>query len=193
MLRKSSPLGLSLYTLGVAFQKLQLSRAAAQNYQAGPWFRSVRVGRHAEPAHAVPRFRPQLRLVDVVHRVSCENVHDNRSCCTVKWCVSGPTHTHCHGPYYFRFQHWNRSLQSMLLYFAACRKKKAVHKTTSTDDKRLQNTLKRLGVNTIPSIEEVNIFMDTEVIHFVNPKGVPPRAYQRSIEDISDVLCLLYQ
>jgi len=26
------------------------------------------------------------------------------------------------------------------------RKKKAVHKTTTTDDKRLQNTLKRLGM-----------------------------------------------
>ncbi|DBB16148.1 TPA: hypothetical protein ACH3X3_015149 [Trebouxia sp. C0006] len=50
------------------------------------------------------------------------------------------------------------------------RKKKAVHKTTSTDDKRLQNTLKRLGVNTIPGIEEVNIFMDDTVIHFTNPK-----------------------
>jgi rRNA maturation endonuclease Nob1 len=36
------------------------------------------------------------------------------------------------------------------------RKHKAVHKTTSTDDKRLQNTLKRLGVNTIPGIEEVS-------------------------------------
>lgn len=54
----------------------------------------------------------------------------------------------------------------------ACRKKKAVHKTTSTDDKRLQNTLKRLGVNTIPGIEEVNIFMDDTVIHFANPKGM---------------------
>lgn len=53
----------------------------------------------------------------------------------------------------------------------SCRKKKAVHKTTSTDDKRLQNTLKRLGVNTIPGIEEVNIFMDDTVIHFANPKG----------------------
>lgn len=50
------------------------------------------------------------------------------------------------------------------------RKKKAVHKTTSTDDKRLQNTLKRLGVNTIPGIEEVNIFKDDTVIHFLNPK-----------------------
>ena len=52
------------------------------------------------------------------------------------------------------------------------RKKKAVHKTTTTDDKRLQNTLKRLGVNTIPGIEEVNIFKDETVIHFVNPKGM---------------------
>ncbi|KAH9548924.1 hypothetical protein CY35_11G112800 [Sphagnum magellanicum] len=50
------------------------------------------------------------------------------------------------------------------------RKKKAVHKTTTTDDKRLQSTLKRLGVNTIPGIEEVNIFLDETVIHFVNPK-----------------------
>ncbi|CAK9211702.1 unnamed protein product [Sphagnum troendelagicum] len=50
------------------------------------------------------------------------------------------------------------------------RKKKAVHKTTTTDDKRLQSTLKRLGVNTIPGIEEVNIFKDDTVIHFVNPK-----------------------
>ncbi|CAK9225062.1 hypothetical protein BDL97_04G126800 [Sphagnum fallax] len=50
------------------------------------------------------------------------------------------------------------------------RKKKAVHKTTTTDDKRLQSTLKRLGVNTIPGIEEVNIFKDETVIHFVNPK-----------------------
>ena len=45
-----------------------------------------------------------------------------------------------------------------------------MHKTTSTDDKRLQNTLKRLGVNTIPGIEEVNIFKDDTVIHFTNPK-----------------------
>ena len=50
------------------------------------------------------------------------------------------------------------------------RKHKAVHKTTSTDDKRLQNTLKRLGVNVIPGIEEVNIFKDDTVIHFTNPK-----------------------
>lgn len=51
------------------------------------------------------------------------------------------------------------------------RKKKTVHKTTTTDDKRLQNTLKRLGVTPIPGIDEVNIFKDDSVIHFVNPKG----------------------
>jgi len=51
------------------------------------------------------------------------------------------------------------------------RKKKAVHKTTTTDDKRLQNTLKRLGVNNIPAIEEVNLFKDNgTVVHFNNPK-----------------------
>mmetsp|Transcript_35489 Transcript_35489/g.55413 ORF Transcript_35489/g.55413 Transcript_35489/m.55413 type:complete len:157 (-) Transcript_35489:268-738(-) len=53
------------------------------------------------------------------------------------------------------------------------RKKKAVHKTATTDDKRLQNTLKRLGVNNIPGIEEVNLFRDNgTVIHFKNPKQV---------------------
>ena len=46
-----------------------------------------------------------------------------------------------------------------------------MHKAATTDDKRLQGTLKRLGVNTIPGIEEVNLFQGTEVIHFINPKG----------------------
>ncbi|RYR23265.1 hypothetical protein Ahy_B03g068519 [Arachis hypogaea] len=53
---------------------------------------------------------------------------------------------------------------------ASLRKKKAVHKTTTTDDKRLQSTLKRIGVNAIPAIEEVNIFKDDVVIQFLNPK-----------------------
>ncbi|KAH6810074.1 Nascent polypeptide-associated complex NAC [Perilla frutescens var. frutescens] len=39
-------------------------------------------------------------------------------------------------------------------------KKKDLHKTTTTDDKRLQSTLKRIGVNAIPAIEEVNIFKE---------------------------------
>ncbi|KAI4994938.1 hypothetical protein ZWY2020_034841 [Hordeum vulgare] len=50
------------------------------------------------------------------------------------------------------------------------KKKKAVHKTATTDDKRLQSMLKRVGVNTIPAIEEVNIFKDDLVIQFLNPK-----------------------
>merc|ERR1739847_40363 len=53
------------------------------------------------------------------------------------------------------------------------RKKKVVHKTTTTDDKRLQNTLKRLGINSIPAIEELNVFMDSgEVVHFTNPPAL---------------------
>lgn len=51
------------------------------------------------------------------------------------------------------------------------RKKKTIHRTTTTDDKKLQSTLKRIGVNAIPAIEEVNIFLEDSVIHFQNPKG----------------------
>jgi len=58
-----------------------------------------------------------------------------------------------------------------VLSYVCSRKKKAVHKTTTTDDKRLQSTLKRIGVNAIPAIEEVNIFKDDVVIQFLNPKG----------------------
>ena len=58
-----------------------------------------------------------------------------------------------------------------VLFYAHFRKKKAVHKTATTDDKRLQSTLKRIGVNGIPAIEEVNIFKDDVVIQFLNPKG----------------------
>lgn len=50
------------------------------------------------------------------------------------------------------------------------RKKKIVHKT-ATDGKKLQNTLKRLGVNSIQSTEEVNMIKDNGyVLHFTNPK-----------------------
>eukprot|EP01097_Dermamoeba_algensis_P011317 TRINITY_DN8753_c0_g1_i1.p1 TRINITY_DN8753_c0_g1~~TRINITY_DN8753_c0_g1_i1.p1 ORF type:complete len:185 (-),score=60.61 TRINITY_DN8753_c0_g1_i1:194-682(-) len=49
------------------------------------------------------------------------------------------------------------------------RKKKAVHKVNATDDKRLQQTLKKLALNTIPGIEEVNLFKDDgSVIQFAN-------------------------
>ena len=53
----------------------------------------------------------------------------------------------------------------------ARRKKKVVHRTATTDDKKLQSSLKKLQVNTIPGIEEVNMIKDDgNVIHFNNPK-----------------------
>ena len=54
------------------------------------------------------------------------------------------------------------------------KEKKVAHKTTSTDDKRLQSVLKRLGVTTVPGIEEVNIFSNDTVTHFTSPKGIIP-------------------
>merc|ERR1711990_45899 len=53
----------------------------------------------------------------------------------------------------------------------ARRKKKIVHKASNTDDKKLQSQLKKLSINPIPGIEEVNMFKDDgSVIHFTNPK-----------------------
>ncbi|KAI8106768.1 Basic transcription factor 3 [Picochlorum sp. SENEW3] len=51
------------------------------------------------------------------------------------------------------------------------RKKKAVHKSGSNSDSKLQSTLKRLGCNMIPGIEEVLMFNeDNTAIAFNNPK-----------------------
>merc|ERR1711970_805979 len=48
---------------------------------------------------------------------------------------------------------------------------KIVHKASNTDDKKLQSQLKKLSINPIPGIEEVNMFRDDgSVIHFTNPK-----------------------
>jgi NACalpha-BTF3-like transcription factor len=42
----------------------------------------------------------------------------------------------------------------------------------TADDKKMNATLKKLGVTNIPGIEEANMFKDNgEVIHFKNPKG----------------------
>ena len=52
------------------------------------------------------------------------------------------------------------------------RKVKKVHKTAGTDDKKLQTTLKKMNVQPIQAIEEVNMFKsDGNVIHFSAPKG----------------------
>jgi nascent polypeptide-associated complex subunit beta len=54
------------------------------------------------------------------------------------------------------------------------RKVKKVHKSSGTDDKKLQASLKKLNVQPIAQIEEVNMFKeDGNVIHFSAPKGTP--------------------
>lgn len=40
---------------------------------------------------------------------------------------------------------------------SARRKKKVIHRTATTDDKKLQSSLKKLSVNSIPGIEEVSV------------------------------------
>ncbi|GJR75750.1 nascent polypeptide-associated complex subunit beta-like protein [Tanacetum coccineum] len=49
-------------------------------------------------------------------------------------------------------------------------KKEVVHNTTTIDVKSPQSTLKRIGVNGIPSIKEGNILNDETVIQFLHPK-----------------------
>lgn len=67
-------------------------------------------------------------------------------------------------------KHDNKFLRVWFVY-SLYRKKKAVHKANSTDDKRLQAQLKRMGVNTIPGIEEVAFAMeDGSVQVFNTPK-----------------------
>ncbi|KAJ3299032.1 Nascent polypeptide-associated complex subunit beta [Borealophlyctis nickersoniae] len=51
------------------------------------------------------------------------------------------------------------------------RKVKKVHKSAGADDKKLQTTLKKLNVQPINGIEEVNMFKtDGTVVHFAAPK-----------------------
>eukprot|EP00759_Apiculatamorpha_spiralis_P028949 PhF_6_TR3139/c0_g1_i1/m.4544/K01527/EGD1, BTF3; nascent polypeptide-associated complex subunit beta len=61
------------------------------------------------------------------------------------------------------------------------RKSKGVHKSSGAEDKKLQATLKRLGVNSIGECEEVNFFReDNTVLHFTNPKveaNIPAHTY----------------
>ena len=53
------------------------------------------------------------------------------------------------------------------------RKIKKIHKSAAADDKKLQSTLKKLSVQAIAGIEEVNMFKaDGTVIHFAAPKGI---------------------
>merc|ERR1719376_1371539 len=53
----------------------------------------------------------------------------------------------------------------------ARRSKLKKHQSHAADDKQLQAQFKRLGVNSIPGIEEVNMFKeDGSVLHFSAPK-----------------------
>lgn len=75
------------------------------------------------------------------------------------------------------------------------RKVKKVTKSSNSDDKKLTATLKKLNVQQVGGIEEVNMFRnDGKIIHFVAPKGtihhchltwadshVPSRLVQASI------------
>ena len=66
-------------------------------------------------------------------------------------------------------------------------------RTHAADDKKMNATLKKLGVTNIPGIEEANMFKDNgEVIHFKNPKGACVRACAlralsviRSVSDVA--------
>lgn len=52
------------------------------------------------------------------------------------------------------------------------RKKKAVHKTQITDDKKLKPIIKKFGVQPLPGIDEVNMFKDDNtVLSFKHPEG----------------------
>ena len=52
------------------------------------------------------------------------------------------------------------------------RKVKKVNRSGGGDDKKLQAALKKMNVQPIPAIEEVNMFKsDGNVIHFAAPKG----------------------
>ncbi|CAE8584468.1 unnamed protein product [Polarella glacialis] len=51
------------------------------------------------------------------------------------------------------------------------RTKISKHQSSAADDKQLQAQFKKLGVNAIPGIEEVNMFLENgSVLHFASPK-----------------------
>ena len=77
-------------------------------------------------------------------------------------------------------------------------RRKIVRKTkpsAAQDDKKLQGALKKLNVQPIPGVEEVNMFReDGNVLHFTAPKGENPEpACQTSFNNICIESCLLIQ
>ena len=70
------------------------------------------------------------------------------------------------------------------------RKVKKVHKSAGTDDKKLQGALKKLNVQPIPGVEEVNMFReDGNVLHFTAPKG--ELTLRDPFAPIASIVCFL--
>jgi len=56
------------------------------------------------------------------------------------------------------------------------------------DDKKLQGSLKRMGLNPIPGIEEVQIISGDEMIQFTNPRvQASPSVRDPDIQRFSDL------
>merc|ERR1719235_1114530 len=78
----------------------------------------------------------------------------------------------------------------------ARRKKKVVRSGNTTDDKKLQANLKKLGMSPIPGVEEVNMIKeDGNVIHFTAPKvqaSIPSNIFsvsgQSETKELSEML-----
>lgn len=82
----------------------------------------------------------------------------NNNCCSIQTIFSPKNHDFI---YMFTLLQVALSLRSFFVFWfqgSARRKKKVVHRTATADDKKLQSSLKKLVVNNIAGIEEVQTF-----------------------------------
>lgn len=64
-------------------------------------------------------------------------------------------------------------LQAQVLSTGPRRKAKKAVKAPLVDDKKLQTALKKMNAQSLPGIDEVNMFQDDgNVLHFQQPKGI---------------------
>nr|XP_054507456.1 transcription factor BTF3-like isoform X2 [Agelaius phoeniceus] len=118
------------------------------------------------PAVAAPPLQ-----ISLPHRAHSPDLGSGRAACLVS--LRPPSRVFCSIliplPQPSSLPVWHRCFRSKK--GTARRKKKVVHRTATADDKKLQFSLKKLGVNNISGIEEVNMFTNQgTVIHFNNPK-----------------------
>lgn len=70
-------------------------------------------------------------------------------------------------------------------------RRKVVRKTkagSAQDDKKLQGALKKLNVQPIQGVEEVNMFReDSNVLHFTAPKGTPAFLFTSFMSILSSI------